>query len=404
MLQPIGKALGDFPAANLGTAPSAFVDLINTVQLWGAYDRGGVNTPDDPSDDSPAMLSITAPLTAGNNANLISQGDIYLGDMFGLYRFENWFYQITMSGEEVHQWLEYSASKVVPNGSGGYNIQGGLTYYDIIYGEGFHYDFDASKPAGERVVNMSYNGQPVTPDQEFTVVVNNYRYNGGGDYVKYLNEHGCSFTPNDPDRIIYSTQFDMIQGEDEGQARTLLTRYIEQETEAHGGITPTILSDWRILDGSEEPAFVKLTDTPEDWTAGSYLLVYEAEDGTGKVFNGVDGANGASYDAVAIEDGVIAYDEALFTVSFETMEGGCAIRTANGYMGNVGGSNGVTTSSSEQILNTVSLEENGVLLISNNRYFRFNKNTNHDRFRYFNRNTTNDKYPLPALYVLVNAD
>ena len=86
------------------------------------------------------------------------------------------------------------------------------------------------------------------------------------------------------------------------------------------------------------------------------------------------------------------------------MEGGCAIRTANGYMGNVGSSNGVTTSSSEQILNTVSMEENGVLLISNNRYFRFNKNTNNDRFRYFNRNTTNDKYPLPALYVLVNAD
>ena len=333
MLQPIGKALGDFPAANLGTAPSAFVDLINTVQLWGAYDRGGVNTPDDPSDDTPAMLSITAPLTSGNNANLISQGDIYLGDMFGLYRFENWFYQITMSGEEVHQWLEYSASKLVSDGNGGYNIQGGLTYYDIIYGEGFHYDFDASKPAGERVVNMKYNGQPVTADQEFTVVVNNYRYNGGGDYVKYLNEHGCSFTPNDPDRIIYSTQFDMIQGEDEGQARTLLTRYIQQETEAHGGITPTILSDWRILDGSEEEpqaAYVP-ADSVEDGDEIIYVVSYNGKNYAMTNDTSLNNALGV-VEVTVEEDGTIAEagDAAVWTLTAGSADGKFTLKDANG--------------------------------------------------------------------------
>ena len=66
------------------------------------------------------------------------------------------------------------------------------------------------------------NAKPVTDDQVFTVVLNNYRFNGGGDYVKYLNDHGCPFVANDPDRIIYSSQFDMINGEDEGQARSLL--------------------------------------------------------------------------------------------------------------------------------------------------------------------------------------
>ena len=57
--------------------------------------------PDDKTDDTPAQLSITAPLTSGNAENLISEGDIILGDMFQLYRYENWFYQITMSGKEV---------------------------------------------------------------------------------------------------------------------------------------------------------------------------------------------------------------------------------------------------------------------------------------------------------------
>ena len=105
MLQPIGTATGDFPAAGLGTAPSAFMDLINRVQIWGAYDNTGENTPDDPTDDTPAQLSISAPLTSGDAENLISEGEIVLGDMFGLYRYENWFYQITMSGKELRAWL-----------------------------------------------------------------------------------------------------------------------------------------------------------------------------------------------------------------------------------------------------------------------------------------------------------
>ena len=106
MLKPIGTASDNFTASGLGTAPSAFVDLVNKVQIWGAYDRTGKNTPDDKTDDKPAQLSITAPLTSGNAENLIPKGDIKLGDMFRLYRYENWFYQITMSGKEVRTCLQ----------------------------------------------------------------------------------------------------------------------------------------------------------------------------------------------------------------------------------------------------------------------------------------------------------
>ena len=243
MLEKIGEADGDFTAAELGTKPSAFMDLVNTVQLWGAYDNTGKNTPDDPTDDKPAQLSISAPLTSGDNANIIDKGNIYLGDMFKLYRFENWFYQITMKGEEVRQWLEFAATKIRTDSEGKpYVTNGDLTYYDVIYGDGFSYVLDYTKPEGSRVVSMTYNGKAVAADQTFTVVVNNYRYNGGGHYIEWLNSHGCSFTPNDPDRVIYSTQFDMIQGEDKGQARNLLTDYIREK----GTITPTITSTWSV--------------------------------------------------------------------------------------------------------------------------------------------------------------
>ena len=245
----IGEATADFSAANLGTAPSAFMDLINTVQIWGAYDNTGLNTPDDKTDDKPAQLSISAPLTAGDNANLIPAGDIKLGDMFKLYRFENWFYQITMSGEEVHQWLEFAASKIRIDKDGKpYVTSGDLTYYDVIYGEGFSYEIDYTEPIGNRIASMTYNGKEVKADDTFTVVVNNYRYNGGGNYVKWLNDHGCTFVANDPERIIYSTQFDMIGGEDNGQARTLLMEYIKKNSP----ITPTITSTWKLLEPKDQ--------------------------------------------------------------------------------------------------------------------------------------------------------
>ena len=244
MLQPIGTASGDFPAANLGSAPSAFMDLINQVQLYYAYDYNGENTPNDTSDDTMAQLSISAPLTSGDAANLIPAGDIVLGDMFRLYRYENWFYQITMSGKEVRTWLEFAATKINSDGDvTGYD----LTYYDVIYGEGFSYTLDYFKPEGERVVSMTYNGVDVADDDEFTVVLNNYRYNGGGNYVAYLNEHGCDFVANDPDRIIYSTQYDMIQGEDNGQARNMLANYIRMKEV----IDPEITSTWQVV--SSEP-------------------------------------------------------------------------------------------------------------------------------------------------------
>ncbi len=256
MLQPIGTASGDFPAAGLGSAPSAFMDLINKVQLYYAYDYNGENTPDDPSDDTMAQLSISAPLTSGDAANLIDAGEIVLGDMFGLYRYENWFYQITMSGKEIRTWLEFAATKLNDAGDVvGYD----LTYYDVIYGEGFSYVLDYFKPEGQRVVSMTYNGEEVADDAVFTVVLNNYRYNGGGNYVAYLNANGCEFTPNDPERIIYSTQYDMIQGEDLGQARNMLANYIRlKET-----VDPTIDSTWSVV--SSEPqadyAFTVLTTT-----------------------------------------------------------------------------------------------------------------------------------------------
>lgn len=52
--------------------------------------------------------------------------------------------------------------------------------YDQL--SGVTYDIDISKPVGQRIVNLAYQGQPVTADQQFVVAINNYRQSGGGGF------------------------------------------------------------------------------------------------------------------------------------------------------------------------------------------------------------------------------
>jgi 2',3'-cyclic-nucleotide 2'-phosphodiesterase/3'-nucleotidase len=55
--------------------------------------------------------------------------------------------------------------------------------YDMF--DGIDYVFDISQPIGSRVVKLSRAGQNILPDQEFSLVMNNYRATGGGDFHMY---------------------------------------------------------------------------------------------------------------------------------------------------------------------------------------------------------------------------
>ena len=396
--QPIGKALGNYSTANYATQPSTFMDLIHTVQIWGAYDRSGATS--SGADNEPATLSIVSPLLPAEGAEYyLTEGDIYLEDIDALYpeNAKSWLYQIEMTGEELKAWIEFSATLIKEDENGFFIPPYSLKNYDTVMGDGFRYQIDMTKPVGERV-SMLYNNQPVLANQKFTVVINDARCNSTAPVVNWMNDHGCSdFDPEE--NVIYSTETDMANGETEGCVRALLISYIREQTAANGGIRPTYKSDWTIM---KSPRFVKLTAAPEDWTNGTYILVYELDGANGKVFNGTDAAEGGSYQTVTINEGVIDYDEDLFTVNFEEMEGGFAIWTNNGYMGNTTDGNGVVTNHEDPILNTLSFDENGLLLTSNSKCFRFNTAAGNDRFRYFKQNASNNNLPIPAVYLLVD--
>lgn len=57
--------------------------------------------------------------------------------------------------------------------------------YDML--DGIEYTIKVSNPVGNRIISLKYHGADITPDQEFTLCVNNYRASGGGNYMMIKN-------------------------------------------------------------------------------------------------------------------------------------------------------------------------------------------------------------------------
>lgn len=219
--------------------PCPFMDFIHQMQL----------------DITHADISIAAPLSL--NAT-IKAGDVYVRDMFNLYRYENMLYTMMLTGREVRDHLEMSYSLWAnqmksptdhllllsddDTASGDKNTAAGRPkfrgiYYNFDSAAGIRYEVDVTKPAGQRVRILSMaDGRPFDLDKTYRVAVNSYRGNGGGE----LLTRGAGI-PHDElrSRVDYSTDADL---------RFYMLSYIE----ARDTITPQPVCQWRFV--------------PERWT------------------------------------------------------------------------------------------------------------------------------------------
>ncbi len=177
---PIGTATESMPAEESRYRDTAVMDFVNSVQAQ-AVDRaldGGPNA------DLP-VLSLVAPFSRTAE---IPAGPVTIRDLAGLYVFPNTLFGVEMTGAQVKEYREYSAKYFAQTAPGApvdpatlTNANGTPDYnYDMM--SGVDYDIDISRPVGERIVNLSFNGAPVDPAQRFAVATNNYRQSGGGNF------------------------------------------------------------------------------------------------------------------------------------------------------------------------------------------------------------------------------
>ena len=221
----IGKINSTITSQDAFFGSSAFVDLIHQLQM----------------DISGAEVSLCAPLSM--NAEL-KEGDIYMSDMFNLYRFENLLYVMELTGQEIKDFLEMSYGLWTNQMTSADDHLLLLNDKDQGFGRlknasfnfdsaaGIIYTVDVTKPQGEKIniVSMA-DGSDFNLSKTYRVAVNSYRGNGGGD----LLTKGAGIAKEDlSKRIVFSTEKD-------------LRYYLMQRIEQVGTIDPKPLSHWKFI-------------------------------------------------------------------------------------------------------------------------------------------------------------
>ena len=213
---------------------SAFVDVIHQLQLK----KTGADI------SLVSLLSINAQ---------IAKGDVYMRDLFKLYRFENYLYTISMSGMEIKKALEYSYGHwyntlsnkqdhllLFKKDKEGHLVKSTFTgrpalkypYYNFVSAAGIRYLVDVRKKAGNRIHILSMaNGKAFDPNKIYTVAINSYQGNGGGGTLT----NGAGIPKKElTKRLISSSNHDI--------------RYLMmEELEKQQTVDPKPLENWKIL-------------------------------------------------------------------------------------------------------------------------------------------------------------
>lgn len=189
--QPIGTIIGDmliYDAMQTRLQDHPFIEFINKVQMEVA----GVN------------ISCTSLF---HNESSGFPKHITMRDIVSNYIYPNTLKVIRITGKDIKEALELSAEYFTLNTEGDIIVNPAYTtpkpqHYNYDMWEGISYILNISKPVGERVVSLQYNESPIHLDQEYDVVMNNYRASGGGNYFMYQNKPIIKDIPIDMSELI----------------------------------------------------------------------------------------------------------------------------------------------------------------------------------------------------------
>ena len=114
----------------------------------------------------------------------IREGDVTLGDILKVHPFGNAMCVIEATGQQILDALEWGA-RAVPSENGGFLQVSGLTYEIHTYIESSAKADENTMFAGvegeRRVRNVLVGGEPIDPEQTYTLASHNYMLKNGGD-------------------------------------------------------------------------------------------------------------------------------------------------------------------------------------------------------------------------------
>ncbi|WP_125706890.1 bifunctional metallophosphatase/5'-nucleotidase [Lacticaseibacillus porcinae] len=171
---PLGHVNGDMSLHSAWQArihESAYIEFINKVQMAATG----------------ADISGTALFT--NDGRGFNQ-TITMRDVVTNYVYPNTLAVLKLSGADLKAALEQNAEYFSLDDAGKLKVTPRFIHpkpqhYNYDMYQGIDYVLDISRPVGQRVVNLTYHGQPVTPDAEYEVVANQYRAGGGGNFAMF---------------------------------------------------------------------------------------------------------------------------------------------------------------------------------------------------------------------------
>ena len=175
----VGTLNNDIDSRDAYFGPSAYVDMIHTLQLKA----------------SGADISFVAPLSFNTR---VEKGVLNYQNLLDIYPFENQLNVIEMTGNEIKNYLEFSYAQWVnpsPQQSGhllNLNTEskdGKIRFksptYNFDSAAGINYEVDITKKEGDRVRILSLaDGVKFDPDAIYTVALTSYRASGGGDLLQ----------------------------------------------------------------------------------------------------------------------------------------------------------------------------------------------------------------------------
>ncbi|WP_447400485.1 2',3'-cyclic-nucleotide 2'-phosphodiesterase [Vibrio harveyi] len=291
--QPIGKANDVMYSFLALVQDDPTIQIVNLAQkdYVERFIQGDPDLADIP------VLSAAAPFKVGgrkddpNGFTEVESGQLTFRNAADLYLYPNTLVAMKVKGKEVHEWLECSAGQFNQIDVNSTKPQSLLNWdnfrtynFDVIDGVNYQIDvtqppkYDAScnviTPDSQRIVNLTYNGKPVDPKQDFIIATNNYR------------AYSATFPGTGPDFIAFDSP---------DENRSVVAAYISRISKEQGEVTPSADNNWSFAPiKSDNKLDVRFETSPSDKAAqfikekGQYPMKRVATDEVGFAIYQID--------------------------------------------------------------------------------------------------------------------